>query len=122
MVDLDSEAQLFSEIWGWRIQVGNLVSANFSPVPFQYLWKKMITTRGGASTNGAAYQSVLSNIRWLDAANDSPFINQIQKTMDNDNIDSNKLSIRFNMDMYQGNFEKDNFTVGRITGKLFSSN
>lgn len=63
LVDLDPEAQLFSEIWGWRIRVGNLFSADYTPVPFQYIWKKMVTRRRGDSTLGAAYQSVLSNIR-----------------------------------------------------------
>lgn len=119
MVDLDPEAQLFSEIWGWRIRVGNLFSADYTPVPFQYIWKKMVTRRGGDSTLGAAYQSVLSNIRWIDTSNDSPFIRQIQTSMNNDNIDGERLSIRFNVDMYQGDYRKDNFTIGRVTGKIY---
>ena len=122
MVDLDTEAQVFSEIWGWRIRIGNLFSADFTPVPFQYMWKKMITKRGGDSTLGAAYQSVLSNIRWIDTTKDSPFIKQLQKAMNNDNIDSDKLSIRLNIDMYQGNFKKENFTIGRITGRVLQFN
>ena len=116
MVDLDTEAQTFSEIWGWRIRVGNLFSADYMPVPFQYMWKKTITKRRGDSTLGAAYQSVLSNIRWIDNGNDSPFIKQLQKAMNNLNITSDRLSIRLNLDMYQGNYEKNNFTSGRITG------
>ena len=122
MVDLDTEAQVFSEIWGWRIRIGNLFSADFTPVPFQYMWKKMITKRGGDSTLGAAYQSVLSNIRWIDTTKDSPFIKQLQKAMNNANIDSDKLSIRLNIDMYQGNFKKENFTIGRITGRVLQFN
>ena len=118
MVDLDTEAQVFSEIWGWRIRIGNMFSADYTPVPFQYMWKKMITKRGGDSTLGAACQSVLSDIRWIDTTSDSPFINQLQKAMNNDNIESHKLSIRINMDMYQGNFEKENFTIGRVTGRV----
>lgn len=120
MVDLDTEAQTFSEIWGWRIRIGNLFSADYMPVPFQYMWKKMVTNRGGDSTLGAAYQSVLSNIRWIDNGNGSPFIKQLQKAMTNFNITSDKLSIRFNVDMYQGNYEKNNFTTGRITGIVLS--
>lgn len=120
MVDLDTEAQTFSEIWGWRIRIGNLFSADYMPVPFQYMWKKMIKNRGGDSTLGAAYQSVLSNIRWIDNGNGSPFIKQLQKAMTNFNITSDKLSIRFNVDMYQANYEENNFTTGRITGRVLS--
>jgi len=84
------------------------------------MWKKMIKNRGGDSTLGAAYQSVLSNIRWIDNGNGSPFIKQLQKAMTNFNITSDKLSIRFNVDMYQANYEKNNFTTGRITGRVLS--
>ena len=60
MVDLDTEAQLFSQIWGWRIRVKDFFSADFSPVPFQYIWKKTVNYQGGDHSYGAAYQSVLS--------------------------------------------------------------
>ena len=120
MVDLDTEAQTFSEIWGWRIRIGNLFSADYTPVPFQYIWGKMITNRGGDSTFGAAYQSVLTNIRWIDDGNGSPFIKQLRKAMDNSNINNDKLSIRFNVDMFQANYKKNNFTTGRITGRVLS--
>lgn len=78
----------------------------------------MVTNRGDDShTLGAAYQSVLSNIRWIDNDSGSPFIEQLQEAMTNQsNITSDKLSIRFNVDMYQKNYEKNNFTTGRITG------
>ncbi|KAL9985892.1 hypothetical protein ACROYT_G008344 [Oculina patagonica] len=118
MVDLDTEAQLFSEIWGWRICIGNLFSADYTPVPFQYIWTKMITNRGGDSTYGAAYQSVLSNIRWIDNVKDSPFIKQLQVAMNNDNIDSERLSIRFNVDMFETDSKKSTFTMGRVTGTI----
>lgn len=121
MVDLDTEAQTFSEIWGWRIRIGNLFSADYTPVPFQYMWEKMATNRGGDSNLGAVYQSVLSNIRWIDNGNGSPFIKQLQNAMSNQcDITSDKLSIRFNVDIYQRNYEKNNFATGRITGIALS--
>ncbi|CAH3157228.1 unnamed protein product [Porites evermanni] len=117
LVDFDPEAG-FSEIWGWRISVGNLFSADYTPVPYQYLWKKMVTKRNDDYTHGAAYQSVLSNIRWH-TSNDSRFIRELQNSMDNNNIiDGKRLSIRFNMDMYQEDYRKDNLTIGRITDKV----
>ena len=120
MVDLDTEAQTFSEIWGWRIRIGNLFSADYTPVPFQYLWAKVAETPQFGSPFGAAYQSVLTNIRWIDNETNSTFIKQLRKAMDNENITSDTLSIRLNVDIYQKNFEKDNFTTGRITGKISS--
>ena len=119
LVDLDSEAQLFSEIWGWRFRIGDYFSADYTPVPFQYIWSKM-NFSGGDSTYGAAYQSVLSNIRWIENKNglDSPFVAKIREAMKNDNIDASKLSIRFNVDLYQTDNAKNNFTMGRITGTL----
>ena len=116
MVDFDTQAQLFTEIWGWRIRIGNLISADYTPVPFQYIWTKMITNRGGDFSFGAAYQSVLSNIRWIDNGKDSPFVKQLQNAMKNENIDSERLSIRLNLDMYENDSKKSTFTMGRITG------
>ncbi|XP_078360554.1 uncharacterized protein LOC144644874 [Oculina patagonica] len=118
MVDLDAQAQLFSEIWGWRIRIGNLFSADYTTVPFQYIWTKMITNRKGDFTFGATYQSVLSNIRWLDNRKESPFIEQLQVAMNNDNIDSERLSIRFNLDMFENNRKDSKFLTGRVTGTI----
>ena len=109
---------MFSEIWGWRIRIGNLFSADYTPVPFQYMWKKVAEAPEFASPYGAAYQSVLTNIRWIANDTTSPFIRQLRKAMDNENIRNDTLSIRLNVDIYQKNFEKDNFTTGRITGKM----
>ena len=109
---------MFSEIWGWRIRIGNLFSADYTPVPFQYMWKKVAEAPEFASPYGAAYQSVLTNIRWIENDTTSPFIRQLRKAMDNENIRNDTLSIRLNVDLYQKNFEKDNFTTGRITGKM----
>ena len=117
MVDLDTEAQLFSEIWGWRIRVQDFFSADFSPVPFQYIWKKMVNYQGGSHSYGAAYQSVLSNIRWIEnLEGDSPFITQLRQIMNNSNFENSTLSIRFNVDMYVNDHTMFNFTTGRITG------
>ena len=118
MVDLDPESQVFFEIWGWRIRIGNLFSAEVTPVPFQYIWQKAAETSEFANPLGAAYQSVLTNIRWIDNEITSPFIQQLRKAMKNENISDDTLSIRLNVNIYQRNFEKDNFTTGRITGKM----
>lgn len=114
IVDLDTQAQRFTEIWGWRLQIGDFFSADYTPVPFQYAWSKL-TCGGGNASIGTVYQSVLSNIQWMDNSNRSPFIKQLQDTMKNDNIESDKLSIRFNLDLY-GLLTEPKIT-GRIVGK-----
>ncbi len=78
----------------------------------------MITNRGGIPSFGASYQSVLSNIRWIDNGQESPFIKQLQVAMNNDNIDSERLSIRLNLDMFENNPKESNFVTGRVTGTL----
>lgn len=115
IVDLDAQAQRFSEIWGWRLQIGDFFSADYTPVPFQYAWSKL-TCGGGNASIGTVYQSVLSNIQWMDNSNRSPFIKQLQDTMKNDNIESDKLSIRFNIDLY-GLLTAEPKITGRIVGK-----
>ena len=117
-MDLDPEAQVFSEIWGWRIRVGHLLSADFTPVSFQYMWKKMNTKQGGSLSLGAVYQSELKNIEWMDNHKTS-FIEHFREAMDNiDNINSHKLSIRLNLDMFNSDSRKDAFTFGRVTGSF----
>ena len=118
LTDLDTEAQLFSEIWGWRLRLGDFFSADYSPVPFQYVWNKMVKDPRGSYTFGAAYQSVLSNIRWIQNNSDSSFVTKLQKAMENKNIESSRLSIRLTMDMYQNDSTKNSFTTGRITGTV----
>ena len=57
------------------------------------------------------------NIRWIENdEGDSPFITQLRKIMKNSNVENNKLSIRFNVDMYVNDHTMFNFTTGRITG------
>ncbi|KAK3740673.1 hypothetical protein QZH41_019042, partial [Actinostola sp. cb2023] len=114
LVDLDTQAQMFSEVWGWRIHINNYLSADFTPVPVQYTWKKMTKVRGGVHSLGAVHQSVLSNIHWLDNNETSRFFNELQSMMGNSAVSSQKLSIRYNMDMYEGHRTKSNFTYGRI--------
>ena len=115
MVALDVSAQMFSEIWGWKIQIGNLFSGDVTPVPFQYAKSTVTKDLGDA---GVIYQSVLSNIRWIDTGKNSPFIKQLQNIMKNDNIDSDKLSIRLNMATYDVQVNSDNFTTGPVSGRV----
>ena len=115
LLDVDPQVQSISEIWGWRIQIGDIFPADFTPAPSQYIWFKMPVDELKL-WSGAAFQSVLSNITWTDSRKDSPFIHQLQDAMKNDNIDNKRLPIRFNVDMFQKDSRKSTFTIGRLTG------
>ena len=116
-MDLDPQEQLVSEIWGWKIRVGNYFSGYFNPVPFKYLWPKMYGGRGV----GAVYQSELLDVEWNQSPSSSDFFKQLKEAMENDNINSHKLSMRFNVDMYVGHSEQSNFTTGRISGLMLNN-
>lgn len=127
-MDLDTQAQFVSEIWGWKIRVGNYFSGCFNPVPFKYMWSKM-PDKAGMPGLGAVYQSELLKVKWnkdfIDQISSdfikspqisSDFFKQLKEAMGNDNIESDQLSMRFNMDMYVNDPEQSNFTTGRISG------
>ena len=117
-MDIDTDAQIFSEIWGWRIRVGDWFSAEWSPVPFKYIWKKrMSKTLHGMPVLGAVYQSVLSNITWLSTKPKSKFQQEVQSIMTNDKINGQALSIRLSLDMFDPFGDTANFTIGRLKGE-----
>lgn len=115
IVDLDPQEQLVSEIWGWKIRVGNNFLGYFNPVPFKYLWQKM-PNKTGMPSFGAVYQSELLDVEWNESSSSPDFFEQLKEAMGNDNINSHRLSIRFNVDMYVTDSEQSNFTTGRISG------
>ncbi|KXJ05087.1 hypothetical protein AC249_AIPGENE14166, partial [Exaiptasia diaphana] len=113
-VDLDPQAQFFAKIWGWKLRIGDFFSADFTPTPSQYFWPKMID----GDSEGAVFQSVLTGLTWIHDKATSPFIEEWKKEMNKRNVHSDKLSIRFNVDMYEDDFKKSTFTYGRITGTI----
>jgi hypothetical protein len=74
LVDLDSEQQLVSEIWGMQVRIadssGNtLMSGDFEPAAFLDIWDRAIGAESGGDVDaGAAYQSVLTNLQWADVS------------------------------------------------------
>lgn len=120
LVDLDTNCQVFSEIWGWRIHLGNFFSGSFTPVPFQYLWPKLVSAPKTVSNTlyplGSAWQSELTDVRWMDDT--SRLVNEWRRLMESNDIESDKLSIRFNLDLMENDPNKGNFMHGRITGEF----
>ena len=75
MVDLDSEQQLVSEIWGLNVRIvgvdaSTLVSGEFEPAPFMDIWDRATSTTGsgGDVDASAMYQSVLTDVQWGDVS------------------------------------------------------
>lgn len=135
MVDLDSEQQMVSAIWGLVVRlVGGdgqaALRSNFAVASFTDLWKRSLTPGSlpqhklhPACMYGAAWQSVLSDLAWGDVAA-SPFLQELQAAAG----PSGLLSIKFNVVGYNAGYwigddgtrypPLPDFTMGLITGSI----
>jgi hypothetical protein len=119
LVDLDSEQQLVSEIWGLQVRIadgqGNsLLRGDFEPAAFMDLWDRGLSAGTGGDTNGGAtYQSVLRNLHWGNIAG-SPFLTALRDSVE----ESGTLSIKFNVDGINMTFTSPDFMCGRIVGTI----
>lgn len=117
LVDLDSEQQLVSEIWGLQVRIadshGNtLLCGDFEPAAFTDIWDRATASAGGDTIAGAMYQSVLSRLVWGDVSL-SPFLTQL-KAAAGDGL----LSIKFNVDSFNLSFTSPDFMTGRVIGTI----
>ena len=115
LVDLDSEQQLVSEIWGLEVGICDtaghtLLRGQFEPAVFIDIWTRWPTGQGDGSA-AAMYQSVLIGLEWGDLSG-STFLQQLKATA------PGMLSIKFNVDSYDTGFKSPNFTTGRIVGTI----
>src|SRR5271166_2592123 len=116
LVDLDSEQQGVSEIWGLKIRIadaaGNtLMESRYETAAFMNLWLRW-PTGGGDKSGGAMYQSVLTDLRW-GQIDGSPFLQKLR-----DASGAGLLSIKFNVDAFDDDFRSPTFTLGRIAGTI----
>src|SRR5882724_2369870 len=116
IVDLDPQQQLVSQVWGLQVRIcdaqGNtLLRGTYDTAAFVDIWDRS-AGGGGDIGAGAAYQSILSDLEWgqIDAY---PFLKQLH-----DSAKDNLLSIKFNVDGYNMNFQSPDFTRGRIVGTI----
>jgi hypothetical protein len=117
LVDLDSESQMVSEVWGFKLLVGNLAnslgfSSNFAVAPFADIFTRY---PGGQPDSffGAFYQSVLTGIDWA-GSGASRFLEELAVTVG----ESGLLSIKFNVDGYDDDSTSSTFTFGRVVGAI----
>lgn len=116
MVDLDTEQQLVSEIWGLEVRLctGNgetLMRGRFHPAAFMDIWDRS-ASGGGDVGAGACYQSVLTDLWWADEMA-SPMLRQLR-----DAAADGPLSIKFNVDGYSNAPSSPEFTRGRVVGTI----
>ena len=119
LVDLDSEQQLVSTIWGLEMRIcdtrgQNLLRAPFEPAPFMDIWTRSIGSDGGGDNSAAAmYQSVLFDLEWGSDVSSSPFLTGLMKA----GADG-RLSVKFNVDGISLDWNDRDFLRGRITGTI----
>ncbi|WP_158290100.1 hypothetical protein [Ramlibacter sp. WS9] len=118
LVDLDSEQQLVSEIWGLQVRIadasGNtLMRGDFEPAAFADIWDRATGAEDGGDVDaGAMYQSVLTHLQWGDVTS-SPFLLALQAA-----ASDGLLSIKFNVDSLNMTFTSPDFMCGRIVGTI----
>jgi hypothetical protein len=117
LVDLDSEQQLTSEIWGLQVRIadaeGNtLMQGDFETAAFEDIWDRATGSGGGDNSAGAMYQSLLTNLQWGNVAASS-FLTELQQAASDD-----LLSIKFNVDAINMDFTSPHFMCGRIAGTI----
>lgn len=117
LVDLDSEQQLVSEIWGLQVRIAKadgttLMAGDFEPAAFMDIWDRSTASSGGDTIAGAMYQSVLTNLQWADVSS-SAFLTALKQAA-SDGV----LSIKFNVDSFNLSFTSPDFMTGRIVGTI----
>lgn len=117
LVDLDPEQQMVSTIWGLTVRIadagGNtLVQGRFKPAAFMDIWIRALGG-GGDVPMGAMWQSVLTDLQWGNVSA-SPFLIALQQA----SAASGRLSIKFNTDGINMDFNSPDFMCGRIVGTI----
>lgn len=117
IVDLDTQQQMVSEIWGFQLSLGGPAGSftgNFHATAFADVWIR----KPGPPTNAnfaAFYQSTLELINWKENGN-SRFLRELSGRYEDNAPD--QLSIKFNVDGHNSDNTTDDFTFGRVTGTI----
>lgn len=110
LVDLDTQQQLVSQIWGLRIKVAfsktDYFVGDFRVVCFDDITFARSKTGGGSSRASAFFQSFLDNVEWGGYLT-SPFLRQLQS------VSPARLSVKFVVDGYDMNTKQ-----GRVVGTI----
>ena len=117
LVDLDTQQQLVSMIWGSEVRIADargetLMRGEYAPAAFHDIWGRAAGVPAGDVGAGAAFHSIISNLEW-GAIDGSPFLKQLR-----DSAKDGILSIKFNVDGFNLDITNPEFTRGRIVGTI----
>ena len=118
LVDLDPQQQMVSQIWGLAIRLEDaagrpLFTSEFRPAPFCDIWLRQQNADQWLDQQlAAAYQSVLIDVSWLDAAG-SPTLRALKE-----HSAEGLLSIRMNVFGFDRTPEADDFDTGVVVGTI----
>ncbi|RAI90117.1 hypothetical protein [Algoriphagus yeomjeoni] len=116
IVDLDSQQQGVSALWGLIVRLvsgeKDLFKADYEVAAFTNLWftRSLDQTHDGAAS--ATYQSILKNITWDLEESNSRYLKELF------GCSPDQLSIQFTVDRYNGDHTSPQFTLGRIVGSI----
>lgn len=123
LVDLDTQQQMVSEIWGLLVRLVDkngtaLFSGDYKVAPFTNIWFNRSVDKSADEAAGAIYTSVIQNLNFDMAGyvESSRFIKELISEMDK--VGSSELSCHFNVDRYNGNNTTPDFTLGRMVGSI----
>jgi hypothetical protein len=119
MVDLDPDAQMFSALWCVQLRIctanGDLLfKGDINTTSFRDIQMRQLD--GGKSNGqplGATWTSVITNVEWGKAAEQSAFLKTLRATTQN-----NTLAINMNPFGYYYNHNDGRFSLGRIIGSI----
>jgi hypothetical protein len=117
IVDLDSQQQSVSELWGLIVRIvgldgTNMMKGDYEVAPFTNLWFSRSVDQVTDGAAAALYQSVIKNITWNDGFSNSRYLNELKS------VSPDQLSIQFTVDRYNGDNTSPQFTLGRIAGAI----
>ena len=119
MVDLDPQFQMGSALWGLRVALTDgkteYMRGDYLAAPFRDLFFGRVNRLGGSGNASAKYTSVLENVEWSAAADQSPVLSALRAAA---LVNANRLSVNFMTFGYVGNSSSQSFTYGNLTGSI----
>lgn len=117
IVDLDSQQQMVSELWGLIVRIVSndgttLMKGDYEVAAFTNIWFGRSVDLSADSAAAASYQSIIKNIKWDTGISNSRYINELKA------VSADQLSIQFTLDRYNDTNTDPSFTIGRIAGSI----
>lgn len=116
IVDLDSQQQMVSELWGVIVRLvsgeKNLFIGDYQTAAFTNIWMTRSPALRGDTCAAAVYQSVIKNLTWDLAKFNSRYLNELHE------VSPDQLSIQFTVDRFNMTHDDPQFSLGRIAGSI----